>query len=230
MPLIIGVRAMRSLHTSAPRIRLMPMLALWVSLAVGVPVAMAQTPPELWSIQLHGGLFAPIEASGTSPTVGMRYSKHFGSHIQGGLLTGLTVKSKSLEAPDNGLPGSESQVELARVDAHLVPLMGFMQVNLTERFWLVPFVGIGGGYEWLNLNAKDHRTGLESSATYGNVAWETYAGVGLRLTSKVRVNGELFYNGGSLERRVLDTSGREWREGVDMNGVGARVGLDMVFE
>jgi hypothetical protein len=201
-----------------------------MSLAVGVPAAIAQSAPNIWSIQLHGGLFAPIEASGMSPTAGMRYSKHYTSHVQGGLLTGWTVKSKRLVEPADGLQGSESDVELARFDAHLVPLMGFMQVDLTERFWLVPFAGIGAGYEWLTLRARDHRTGLDSRATYGNVAWESYAGIGLRLTTKVRVNGELFYNGGSLERRVPDPGQGAWREVVHVNGVGARVGLDMVFE
>ena len=66
-------------------------------------------------------------------------------------------------------------------------------------------------------------------ATYGNIAWETYAGIGLRLTSEVRLNGELFYNGGSLERGVVDSSGRAWREAVDVNGVGLRVGVDSKF-
>lgn len=221
---------MRSFHAPARCVRLVPLLALWMSLAVGVPGAIAQSAPDIWSIQLHGGLFAPIEASGMSPTAGMRYSKHYTSYVQGGLLTGWTFKSKRLVAPADGLQSSESDVELARVDAHLVPLMGFMQVDLTERSWLVPFAGIGAGYEWLTLAAKDHRTGLDSRATYGNVAWEAYGGVGLRLTSKVRVNGELFYNGGSLERRVLDPSRGAWREAVHVNGVGARAGLDMVFE
>jgi hypothetical protein len=146
------------------------------------------------------------------------------------LLTGLTLKSESLEVPVDGLQGSESQLELARVDANLVPVMGFIQIDLTERFWLVPFVGIGAGYEWLVLHTKDHRTGKESTASYANVAWETYGGVGLRLNSKVRVNGELFYNGGSMERGVHDASGRTFREAVDVNAVGARVGLDMAFE
>lgn len=221
---------MKSSHGSAQCVRLVPLLALWMSLAVGVPAAQAQIAPNIWSIQLHGGLFTAIDASGASPTVGMRYSKHYNSHVQGGLLTGFTLNTKRLEAPADGLQSRQSHVELARVDTRLVPLMGFMQINLTEKSWLVPLVGIGAGYEWLTLDAKDHRTGQEFTASYGNVAWETYAGIGLRLNSKVRANGELFYNGGSLERRVVDANGLAWREAVDVKGVGVRVGLDMVFE
>jgi len=50
------------------------------------------------------------------------------------------------------------------------------------------------------------------------------------LTRAVRVNGEVFYNGGSLERRAPDENGHLWLEAVHVNGVGARIGLDMDFE
>jgi opacity protein-like surface antigen len=224
------VRAMRSVHAPGQSVRLVPLLALWMSLAVGVPAASAQQAPELWSMQLDAGLFTPIEASGASPSVGVRYCKHFGSHLQGGMLTGWTFKNTSVEAPTGGLQSNESHVELARVEARLTPLMMFMQVDLTDRSWLVPFAGIGAGYEWLRVDAEDHRTGQKSVVKYGNVAWEAYTGIGLRLTSRVRLNNELFYNGGSLESSVLDSSGHTWREAVHVNGVGARVGLDMIFE
>jgi len=202
-----------------------------MSLAVGVPAVRAQSSgPDFWSIQLSGGMFAPIEANGASPSAGVRYCKHYGGNLQVGMLSGWTVKSTRLAVPASGSQSLESQVELAQVNAHLVPVMGFMQVDFTDKLFVVPFVGIGAGYEWLVLVAKDHRTGLESKSNYANVAWETYAGVGLRLTSRVRLNSELFYNGGSLKRNILDPSGQTWIEVVHMNGVGARVGLDMIFE
>ena len=221
---------MRSIHTPAPCLRVAPLLALLMSMAVGVPAAFAQNALKLWSIQLHGGAFAPIEAGGMSPTLGMRYCKHYSPHLQAGLLTGWTFNSRRLMAPADGLQGGESDVELARVNAGLVPVMGFIQVNLTEKFFLVPLLGVGAGYEWLLIDAKDHRTGQETKAHYGSIAWEAYGGVALRLNSKVRVNGELFYNGGSLERSVLNPTGGAWREAVHVSGVGARFGLDMVFE
>jgi hypothetical protein len=224
------VRDMRSLHAAAQRIRLPLMLALAMSLVVAVPEAISQPAQgPLWSIQLDGGLFMPNAASGPSPRVGVRYCKHY-SHVKAGMLAGFTYKGSRLEAPSPGAQSSESTVELARTDARLMPLMGFMQVDLTDRFFLVPFVGFGAGYEWLRLHTRDHRNGTDGTVTYGNIAWEGYGGLGVRLTSRVRVNGELYYNGGSLEREVLDPSGGTWREAVHVNGVGARVGLDMVFE
>jgi opacity protein-like surface antigen len=227
---VVRIRGMSGYHALALPVRLVPLLALWMSLALPVAAASAPQAPVFWSIQLDGGVFSPIHASGTGPSVGMRYCKHFGSHVQGGMLTAWTLKRARVEAPTDGPQNGESDVELARVEARLVPLMGFMQVDFTDKSWLVPFVGIGAGYEWLVLNAEDHRTGQQSEAKYSNVAWETYTGVGLRLTSKVRLNSELYYNGGLLGRNVLDPSGRAWREAVNVNGVGARVGLDMIFE
>jgi len=226
----LPVRALRNLPAGARRVRLPLLLALSVSLGLRVPAAIAQTAPELWSIQLDGGLLMLNEARGTSPRVGMRYCKHVNSHVQIGLLTGFAYKGSRVEAPAAGTQGGEAQVELARTDARLVPLMGFMQVDLTDRFWLVPFVGIAAGYEWLRLNTRDNRTGEDSMVTYGNIAWEGYAGTGVRLTKRVRVNGELFYNGGSLERRFLEPDGSTSREAVHVNGVGVRFGLDMIFE
>src|SRR5436190_5542851 len=227
---MFGIRATSITRAPARRVHLVPLLACWLCLAVRIPAARAQTAPEIWSIQLDGGVFAPVEASGASPTAGMRYCKHLGSHLQSGLLTAWAFKRAKLETTAGGQEGPVTHVELARADARLVPLMGFLQVDLTDRAWLVPFAGIGAGYEWLVLHAVDYRTGQQSKVAYGNVAWQTYGGVGLRLTSKVRLNSELYYNGGSLERAVRDPNGPTRREAIHVNGVGARVGLDMKFE
>ena len=221
---------MRNAHVPAQRAHIVALLALGLSLGARGSAAAAQLGPEIWSMQLDGGLFAPMEASGASPTAGMRYCKHFGSHLQAGILTAWTFKRARLEAAPGGSQGFESHVELAQVDAHLVPAMGFMQVDLSDRSRLVPFVGFGAGYEWLILHALDHRTGLQSKMTYDNVAWETYAGIGVRLASIWRLNSELYFNGGSLQRRTVDPSGRLRIEVVNVNGVGARVGVDMEFD
>ena len=118
---------------------------------------------------------------------------------------------------------------LARIDGHLLPAMGFLQVNLTEKRALVPYAGIAVGYEWLRFVANDYRTNRTASTMYANWAWESWGGFGMRLGQDLRVDTELFYNGGSLERNVTDSSGHGWREAVDVNGVGARVGLDILF-
>jgi hypothetical protein len=50
--------------------------------------------------------------------------------------------------------------------------------------------------------------------------------MGFRLDPATRVDLELFYNGGSLERASPSST---LREAVHVNGVGARVGLDLLF-
>ena len=218
---------MSSMRYTAPGARIVTMLALCLALAARASAAPPPLGPDVWSMQLDGGLFAPLQATGASPTAGMRYCKHIGTHLQSGLRTGWTFKRTKLES--NGEPDADTHVELARVDANLVPVMAFMQVDLTDRF-LVPFFGFGVGYEWLMLHSFDHRTGAQEKARYANLAWQTFAGVGLQLTSIWRVNGELYYNGGSLEREVRLPDGTVQREAVDVNGVGLRVGLDMKFD
>jgi hypothetical protein len=54
--------------------------------------------------------------------------------------------------------------------------------------------------------------------------------MGLRLGKQLRLNGEAFYNGATLKRDLIDQSGLTWKELVDLDGVGVRLGLDIIFE
>ena len=206
--------------------RLAARLAVWLTLAWRVPLAAADaSQPDVWSIQLDGGMFAPLAANGASPMLGMRYCKHYSPHLYGGVLTGWASVSRSREQPAPASPGVVPAIETARATAKLLPVMGFLQVNLADKFFIVPLVGFGAGYEWLSLSGTES----EAHAVYANLAWQAYSGVALQVARGVRLNGELFYNGGSL-RRSVEEDGKAWWEVVHVNGVGARVGLDMNFE
>jgi len=221
---------MSRIRSSAHRITIAGLIALAMSLAWRVPVAVSQdnTAPKIWSMQVHGGMFALLDGNGASPMMGVRYCKHYTPQLYGGLLTGYTYKSTSLEQPqDPANPGP--RIQLAQVSAQLVPVMAFVQVRLADKPRLVPVFGVGVGYEWLAFNVKDLRTGAESRPTYANYAWEAYGGLALRLNSIWRLNGEVFYNGGALERHVVDANGQTWIEDVHVNGVGIRIGPDMDF-
>jgi hypothetical protein len=194
-----------------------------------VPHASAPAKPKAYRMHLHGGLFAPVDVNATSPTLGLRLGRRIVSHVQGGLLVGWTFERKNLEQPVNSLPGLQPQRILARADGQLVPAMAYLQVDLNETRFLVPYAGIAAGYEWLSLKVNDYRTGEAASATYTNFAWESWGGVGLRLGPDMTFDSELFYNGGSLERDVTDPSGQSYREAVHANGVGARVGVNFLF-
>jgi len=137
------------------------------------------------------------------------------------------LERKNVEQPINTLPGLQPHLILARASGSLVPVMAFFEVSLTEKRFLVPYGGIAAGYEWLSLKADDFVTGESASATYANYAWQGWGGMGIRLDQGLRVDFELSYNGGSLERDAPNSNGL--REAVRVNGVGARVGLDIRY-
>jgi hypothetical protein len=230
---------------TAPQFRrgFLSLLAAAALLTVGAHAAAAQsssdsvfyaqewTPrSERVSLHLDGGLFAPLNGGSASPTVGIRLSKLVGGHLQAGVLSGWTFERKDKTQDVGTLPGPQPKIVLARVDAYLIPLMGYLRVNFTEKHWLVPYVGVGAGYEWLQIQATDYQAQTTASASYSNWAWEGWAGLGIRLGQDLRVNGEAYYNGASLERDVVDQSGQAYKEVVNMDGVGARVGLDIIFQ
>jgi len=182
------------------------------------------------AIHLHGGVFAPINANAPGTTFGTRIGVHMGAPLLLGFLAGWTYESKSLVQPVNtGLPGLEPKTVLATATAQLIPAMAFLQVTLSEKYPLVPYVGVGAGYEWLVLGVKDYRTAAHASRTYSNWAWQSYAGMGMKLSGTLRLDGEVFYNGANLARDVYDANGVRWRETVNVNGAGARVGLYIAY-
>ena len=218
-------------------------LAAAVLLAIGARAAAAQSSSdsvfyaEEWtpkseriSLHLDGGVYSPINANAPSPSLGLRLSKLVGSHLQVGVLTGWTFERRDRTQSSGSLPGFEPKIVLARVDAHLIPLMGYLRVNLTQKHWLVPYLGVGAGYEWLQLQGTDYQTQQTASASYANLAWQGWAGVGIRLGQDLRLGGEAFYNGATLERDVVDQNGQTWKEVVNMDGVGVRIGLDIIFQ
>jgi opacity protein-like surface antigen len=182
------------------------------------------------ALHIHGGAFRPIDANALSANLGARLGINIGSPILFGVSGGWTHYTKNLLQPvSSELPGIEPKTILATASAQLLPAMVFMQATLTEQFFLVPYVGIGAGYEWLFLRAQDFRDGSDTKQTYKNWGWEWYAGAGLKISQGLRVDGEAFYNGALLKRDVVDTNGVGWTETLDLAGVGARIGLHITY-
>jgi len=181
-------------------------------------------------IHLHGGVYVPVDSpEATAATLGMRLGANVGSHVQLGVATDWIFKTKSLTQDDDSLPNFQTKIELARVTANLFPLMAFLQVKLTDKFPIVPYLGAGAGYAWLILDANDYRTGASATRTFENPTWQTYAGLGLTLGREARLDGELFYQGATLKRQIVDSAGVPWNELVDVSGVGARIGVDILY-
>src|SRR5262249_1569650 len=94
---------------------------------------------------------------------------------------------------------------------------------------VVPYFGIGGGYEVLFLNAKDFQTGEKFDGTFGGWGWEAWGGAALPLSGNTRLAAEVFTNTASVERDVDDPSGATFHEVVDLDGVGMRFGVNWGF-
>jgi hypothetical protein len=160
----------------------------------------------------------------------VRLSKLLGPRLQAGMLTGWTFRrTNTVEPTSNTVPGLSPKILLARVDENLVPLMGFLRVNLTDKHAFVPYFGAGSGLEWLSRYSSDFRTGQSVTTTYVNWAWEGWVGLGIQLSPQLRMSGELFYNSGSLENAVLDPNGQTRTEVVNVDGAGTRLGLDIML-
>ena len=191
--------------------------------------SMQQPRTSTGAIHLHGGVYSPIDATNTNALLGMRLGINMGAPVLFGVQTGWTYHTKTLDSLASGPPGLNPKTVLARGTANLIPAMLFLQATLTQKFFLAPYVGIAAGYEWLYLTAEDYRTGATASLTYSNPAWEWYAGMGIRISRGVRLDGEAFYHGATMGRDVLDANGNSLRETVDLDGVGARVGLNIIY-
>ena len=190
--------------------------------------SMNQPRSKTGAIHLHGGVFSPIDATATNALIGARIGLHLGEAVLFGVQTGWTYHTRSLYgASAGGPPGLNPRTVLRTATANLVPAMAFMQVTLTQKFFLAPYLGIAGGYEWLYLHDHDFVTDAQQSITYSNPAWEWYAGMGIRLTRSTRIDGEAFYHAATMGRDAPDGSGR--KETVDLSGIGVRAGLNFSY-
>ena len=185
--------------------------------------------------QIHIGFFDPTEDFSTGFAGGFRAGPLVDPHIQLGVAVDWWHKSESQTVTFGGgpLPGGGSatrQRELSRSSANLFPILGFVQVQGDEDMPVIPYVGVGAGYEVLFLSADDFQSGASFDATYGGFGWQMWGGAAMPLSGRTRVTGEVFYNGAEVGRDVEDAmTGETFRELVKMDGVGMRFGLSWGF-
>ena len=220
-------------------------LAVSAAVLLGLPPATAsaqlldppssasfETPHKLGDVHLHGGVYMPINTSNSSAALGARVSGLVTSQLSAGLsVDWYFTASKRLGSPGQPLPSSvytPHQV-LGNSVTQLIPAMAFLQLAPWPQAHLAPYAGIGAGYEWLRSSANDYETGYSFKAEYSNWAWQMFAGMGIRLSSQLRLDGEAFYNAGQLGRDVHDANGILGREVVKVDGAGVRCGLNVAY-
>lgn len=183
--------------------------------------------------QVHAGFFDPTGDLGTGFLAGFRLGALVDPHVQIGAAADWWHRSEDQTIDVSGGPGpggidTQRQIVLSSSSANLFPLMGYVQVGGDASMQVIPYVGAGAGYEWLDLNG-DNPDGSSFDATYGGFGWQAWGGVAVPMSSQARFSAEVFGNGAELGRDVEDPTFGAVREIVKMNGVGMRFGLSWGF-
>jgi hypothetical protein len=185
--------------------------------------------------EIHIGFFDPEGDAGRQFLLGMRGGPMIDPHVQLGvgvdwahMANNVSTVSHQSDGP-SGFPIT-TQKDLARSSSNLFPIMAFVQASGDDNMQVIPYFGLGGGYEVMNLTADDYTTNASFDATYGGWGWQVWAGAAFPLSGRARVNGELFVNTAELGRDVTDEAlGGTYRETVKVNGVGMRLGIAWGF-
>jgi hypothetical protein len=188
--------------------------------------------PETFS-QIHAGFLDPDGPETSGLVVGARGGLVADPHIQvGGQIDwrhrGDSQTAVISEGPGPGGTVITTRADLERSSSDLVPMLGFIQVSGSD-LPVIPYAGFGAGYEVLHLSARDFQTGEKFDGTFGGFGWQVWGGAAVPLSGRSRVTGEVFVNRAEVSRDVSGGFGQDFRETVDMNGVGMRFGLQMGF-
>jgi len=183
--------------------------------------------------QLHLGFFDPHGDAGRQFLVGLRGGPMIDPNIQLGVgvdWAHLADNVSSVTQTSSGPTGVSisTQHDVSRSSSNLFPIMAYVQVSADDKMTIIPYVGLGGGYEVMNLTADNYQTNASFDATYGGWGWEAWGGASYALSGRARVSAELFVNTADLGRDVTDTTGT-YRETVNANGFGMRLGIAWGF-
>jgi len=187
--------------------------------------------------QIHVGFFHPIDNFSTGFDGGFRVGPQVDPHIQLGLAMDWWHRSenKVLNLGTVEAPGGTASQELilSESSANLVPILLFIQVSGDENMSVIPYGGVGVGYEWLFLSANDYLTHASFDQTFDGFGWRAWAGAGLPLDWGTRVNAEVFFNVCDVESEmdvyITDYGRATVRNVIKMSGIGVRVGVAWGF-
>ncbi len=185
--------------------------------------------------QIHIGYYDPDGDASKRFLVGIRGGPMIDEHIQLGVgvdWAHKNEKTSSVSHSEIGPGGTpiEVRTDLASASYNFFPLMAFVQISADDDLGVVPYFGAAAGYEVLSLSAENFQTGDTYDGTFGGWGWQLWGGAALPLSGRTRVTGELYVNGGELNRDVDNVlSGGTYRETVSADGMGLRLGLAWGF-
>lgn len=184
--------------------------------------------------QIHLGFFDPEGTPGREFLLGIRGGPMLDPHIQLGVgldWSHLLDNSSSVTQASPGPNGTTLTVkqDLSRASTNVFPIMAFAQFSADDNAGFVPYFGLSGGYEVVNLSADNFQTSQSFDATYGGWGWQVWGGAAIPLSGQVRLGAEVFLNTSEPGRDVTSDTGTTYRETVKINGSGLRIGMAWGF-
>lgn len=184
--------------------------------------------------QIHIGFFDPDGTQGARFNLGIRGGPMLDENLQLGLGVDWIHKAENTSSVTTSTigPGGvpiEVKQDIARASVNMFPIMGFLQISAPDM-GIVPYFGVGGGYQVLVLSGDDFITRESFEGTFGGWGWQLWGGAGMPLGGRTRLTGEVYVNGAEMGRDVVDDStGRKVHETVTGDGVGMRFGVAWGF-
>jgi hypothetical protein len=206
-----------------------------------VPAMSRPEPGSQGYFDLHGGVFEFMSPGAVRPdgarasNFGGKLAFNVGPGVRLGTLVDWQYRSESSTQPISTSPGPggttiSNSVDLGSGTSSLVPWIGFLEISPVPRSPISPYVGIGGGYEWLNLHATRSDIPVAFDANYGGWGWQAWGGVAFKMGPAVRLNGEVYGNFANVWRNAFDVDlNAVTRETVNVDGAGVRAGLQFLF-
>jgi opacity protein-like surface antigen len=189
--------------------------------------------PQGW-LSIRGGGFDTEGVSKDDWTIGLKAVGKVAPTVRlGGSIdlmrrtnSDRTIVTEYVDASGNTV---RSEVTTSEAESNLVPLMAVAEVVFPSP-GIQPYVGIAGGWEFLNVQATDFQSGIEYEADYDGPGWQLFGGAAFAVAPRFQLSAEVFHNESTVERRVVDPfAGAAYDERVDVDGTGARVGLNFAF-
>jgi hypothetical protein len=177
-----------------------------------------ERPPE-GSAHVHAGVFAPRG----SPKAMFALVTRVAGNVLPGLQVGAALDWHHAAVGELSISGKGRTVPRAEIDEF--PLLAYLQVGRPGMPDILPYVGIGGGYDLCFVGSADTGTQL-----FGRWGWQAWAGLAKRIwydgtATRVTIGVEAFFDGARPARSFRDASGERRREVLDLTGAGIRLGL-----
>lgn len=198
------------------------------------PPPIPQEPPIQGWLTLRGGVFDKDDVAKNDWTVGLKATGVLTPLLRAGMSADYSRREQSsAEVITTTVDGSgnpvEARVTTFQAESNLVPVMGLLEVHLPSPGFQ-PYFGAGGGWEFLNVREYDAARGVEFSSNYNGPGYQFFGGADLTFGKRMHLGGEIFYNGATVKREVIDiATGLLVEERINQNGFGFRGGLSFAF-